>query len=206
MKRHNPHHLMILLSGILICIIKLLISPSHNKQVAVTLLPERPISPAGWSLQHQESIAPTTLPEQYNNLVAVRKYAFSSEGHQLLLELREIGNTNGDLQALQAKYAKESIGSAFEIKQTHKGEYYQSQQFDQVELQTCVHRSHLSVTDKGFREQAYRKMFQLQHLQNWFSGNSALVNDRCLWVKATVKPAIPTEKIESLLMEIASIN
>jgi cyanosortase A-associated protein len=205
MKRHNPYCLMVLLSGILICIIKVLINPSHNKQSAVILSPKRPIAVTGWSLQQQEPISPATLSEQYNYLVEGHKYAFSSERHQLLLELREIGNTNSDLQALQAKHTKESI-SLFEIKQTHKGEYYLSQQLGQVEFQTCIYRSHLSVTDKVFRKQAYRKMFQLPHLQNWFSGNSALINDRCLWVKATVKPAIPIEKIESLLTEISNVN
>jgi cyanosortase A-associated protein len=221
MKQHHSLHLAILLLGIAVCIIKILINPIHNQQAAAILLPKVPISPFGWSLQQQELLKPSDQPERYDYLIEGRKYTFHNSEHQhdskhqLLLELREIGNTTGDVKALQAKYSQaqhnqsqqdqNSINSVFNVKQTTKGEYYWSEQSNQVEFQTCLYRSRLSIRSEVFKKQAYREALRPQHLQYWFSGNKPLVNDRCLWVKATIKPAISTQEVESLLTEIARI-
>jgi cyanosortase A-associated protein len=206
MKRHNSYHLVILLLGVLICIVKVLVNPVYDRRTEAALLPGKPVIPLGWSLQHEEVLPSSELSERYNYSVAGRRYNLYSGEHQLLLELREIGNTTGDVKILQTKYTENSIGSAFIVRHTNKGEYYFLEQSDRVELQTCLYHSRFSVAGDTFRKQAYHEIVRPYHLQNWLLGRTSLLNDRCLWVRATIKPAIPMRQIESLLAEIASFN
>jgi len=180
--------------GITLTLGNLLIDPTAGqRQYAAIRLPQ--VLPfANSQLVQSQSIQITqtsqmSQPNQpsqprYDQILSGQQYHYRSGDLRFNLMLRDIVNTEGDI----AKFIHADLNgektSAFEDIQTPLGSYRRFTYQGKIYLESCLHSDgHSTVTPAQFRNHLYGQFGQVDHLFDWATGQTSLLEKRCLWAQ-----------------------
>jgi cyanosortase A-associated protein len=197
----------IALLGIILAIVRVLISspfqyiqPSSMRSLIVQ--PEL----EGWQLKHQEDIAVEPQEFRYDRIVMGERYVYQKEQQRLILEIRDIQDTSGDVGLFYTQHLKYLPQFDPQILKTKYGSAYLFANSSQIYLQTCLNlNAHFSITRSEFYQNAYRAALNPDRLLNWLIGKRPLLENRCLWLSIATESSNlvqPAKIMESLVSSL----
>lgn len=180
----------LLLSGICVGIVltigKLLIDPTTSQREYTALsLPQTLLIPTAQLIEARSIQSSQLQDTKYNQVLAGQQYRYRQQGIDFQLELRDVVNTEGDVnQLVQDAQDWQDTFPEFQQVETAIGSYHRFVYQDKIYLTSCLMPEAKSVvTSAQFRSQLYSQLWQADRLWNWAIGRASLLENRCLWVQ-----------------------
>jgi cyanosortase A-associated protein len=185
--------------SLLLAIAKLLFDPTATQRQPVPVQWPTTLSLPGWHLVNSDAIQDAKLASvRYNRLLSGHHYRYRQHHLTLDIEIRDIGNSNGDVAQLLNEQILTQPPSDLKV-QAHSpvGFYALFGDQQKAELTSCINpNGESTVTLSQFQHNQWQQSFRGDRLWQWAIGQRPLPENRCLWVlislSADTPPTQPT--------------
>jgi cyanosortase A-associated protein len=188
--------LTILLGSAVFVLGKSVIDPTIAKPDPI---PPKSVSLPQWKFLSTNPILNSTASDpddtkpQHSRLISGRIYHFSRPQQNLDLEIRYLGETDGDVRKMLKQYKSIFIPNAITTNSSivryraGVGSYILFTEAERIHLSTCINPSgNTSVTRNQFESDRNNYDLQFSRIGAWLKGEAKLREQSCLWVNLSM--------------------